>query len=133
MSEPLLRALVVDDSAADREMLLRRLRRAGFWAAEAHCGEAALETLEQADFDIVLLDVNMPGMSGFDVLANLRSHRAADVPVVMVSASNDRLVETTSRQLGAVAFITKPVDFSEALATFRAHAERCAAARLAAE
>jgi len=103
--------LVVDDSASSRELLARRLRRAGHRVRAAESGERALRAVEAADIDIVLLDLLMPGMDGHEVLERLkRDARSRDVAVIMISAL-DR-IEGVARciEAGAEDYLPKPVD-----------------------
>ena len=109
--------LVVDDNAENREMLSRRLRNHGFTIATADSGPAALRQLDETPFDLVLLDVVMPGMSGLEVLRDLRSrHDAADLPVIMATARDDSNDVVTALRLGANDYVTKPLDFPVVLA-----------------
>jgi len=109
--------LVVDDNAENREMLSRRLRGHGFSIAVAESGPVALRLLEETPFDLVLLDVVMPGMSGLEVLRDLRSrHAAADLPVIMATARDDSNDVVTALRLGANDYVTKPLDFPVVLA-----------------
>jgi class 3 adenylate cyclase len=109
--------LVVDDNEANREMLSRRLQMHGFSIAVAESGPVALRLLEETPFDLVLLDVVMPGMSGLDVLRDLRSrHDAADLPVIMATARDDSNDVVTALRLGANDYVTKPLDFPVVLA-----------------
>ncbi len=118
-SEPVEPAhlLVVDDNAENRDMLARRLRSHGFTIAVAESGPEALRLLEETPFDLVLLDVVMPGMSGLDVLRDLRPrHAAADLPVIMATARDDSSDVVTALRLGANDYVTKPLDFPVVLA-----------------
>lgn len=109
--------LVVDDNAENREMLSRRLRGHGFTIAVAESGPEALRLLEETPFDLVLLDVVMPGMSGLDVLRDLRPrHAAADLPVIMATARDDSNDVVAALRLGANDYVTKPLDFPVVLA-----------------
>jgi len=109
--------LVVDDNAENRDMLSRRLRSQGFTIAVAESGPEALRLLEEIPFDLVLLDVVMPGMSGLDVLRDLRPrHAAADLPVIMATARDDSNDVVTALRLGANDYVTKPLDFPVVLA-----------------
>jgi len=109
--------LVVDDNAENREMLSRRLRGQGFTIATAENGPEALRLLDETPFDLVLLDVVMPGMSGLEVLRDLRSrHDAADLPVIMATARDDSNDVVTALRLGANDYVTKPLDFPVVLA-----------------
>ena len=102
--------LVVDDIEANRFTLERRLKRDGYANVSlADCGKAALSSVENAEFDLVLLDLMMPDMSGLEVLKILKSDpRYRKIPVVMVTASDE--VETAAECIlsGADDFITKP-------------------------
>jgi len=109
--------LVVDDNAENRDMLSRRLQSHGFTIATAENGPEALRILEEKPFDLVLLDVVMPGMSGLEVLGDLRSrHAASDLPVIMATARDDSNDVVTALRLGANDYVTKPLDFPVVLA-----------------
>ncbi len=123
------RLLIVDDVLENREILKRRFERQGFHVTEASGGIAALDVMEHETFDLILLDMMMPDLSGLEVLAHIRSkHTAGALPVIMVTAKtqSEDIVDALSR--GANDYITKPVDFSIALARVvtqidRRHAE----------
>ncbi|MBL8350231.1 MAG: EAL domain-containing protein [Burkholderiaceae bacterium] len=111
------RLLIVDDIAENREILRRRFERQGFHATEASGGIEALALLDSAKFDLVLLDMMMPDLTGLEVLGRIRARLSAgSLPVIMVTArsQNEDIVEALD--LGANDYITKPVDFSIALA-----------------
>jgi adenylate cyclase len=79
--------LVVGDNALNRDVLSRRLRQRGYNVLVAAGGEEALELARDRDFHLVLLDVEMPGVSGLDVLTRLReTHSRVDLPIIMVTA-----------------------------------------------
>src|SRR5687767_9719671 len=79
--------LVVDDNELNRDMLSRRLRRHGYEADVAVDGQAALDSIARRRYDLVLLDIEMPGMTGLEVLERLRKTRSADdLPIIVVSA-----------------------------------------------
>ncbi len=119
------RILVVDDVADNREILTRRLVRRGFEVSEAVGGEDALRQIAQASFDVVLLDIMMPDLSGTEVLQRLRANPAyADLPIIMVTAKSQSEDVVSSLSLGANDYITKPVDFDIALARINAQVER---------
>src|SRR4051812_17173866 len=106
------RLLVVDDDALNRDMLLRRLERKGYQVIASPDGRSALELVEQRPFDLVLLDVMMPGLSGLEVLGILRQKHAATVlPVIMVTARDQSEDIVEALQLGANDYVTKPLDF----------------------
>ena len=114
--------LIVDDSEANRDVLSRRLSRNDFIIDLACDGAEALARIAARAFDLVLLDVEMPGMSGLEVLAQLRETRSrTELPVIMVTARSqgDDIVEAF--RLGANDYVTKPIDFQVALARIRTH------------
>jgi DNA-binding response OmpR family regulator len=102
--------LVVDDNEDNRYTLVQRLRRLGYTdVATAVDGADALTQLDARDFDLVLLDVMMPGLNGYEVLERIRGHdRLRHVPVIMISAVDQ--VESVVRciELGAEDYLPKP-------------------------
>jgi diguanylate cyclase (GGDEF)-like protein len=111
------RLLIVDDVSDNRTLLTRRFERRGFEVVEADSGFAAIELIDKELFDLVLLDVMMPGIDGIETLKRIRGRKSASaLPVIMVTAktgSND-IVEAL--ELGANDYVTKPVDFAVAFA-----------------
>ncbi len=104
--------LVVDDDPNNRDMLSRRLRRVGYEPTVAPDGDRALALIAERPFDVVLLDVMMPGLDGFEVLKLLRErHPATDLPVIMVTAKDDSEDVIHALGLGANDYVTKPLDF----------------------
>src|SRR3954468_23669387 len=84
------RILIVDDNPSNRELLGRQLMRAGHTIAEAEGGQAAFGKVESEDFDLILLDLMMPDISGYEVLCRLKAQPDhAEVPVIMISALDD--------------------------------------------
>ena len=119
MSEPAT-ILVVDDLLANRDLMVRRLERSGFRVLSAASGPEALEVLKSAPIDLVLLDIMMPGMTGFEVLKTVRLSRSpAALPVIMVTAKTDSEDVIEALSLGANDYVTKPVDYPVALARIR--------------
>jgi CheY-like chemotaxis protein len=114
-----LRILIVDDEA-DVELLFRqRMRKAvreGLLQLEfAFSGEEAIQRLnstEHTDIALILSDINMPGMSGYELLEKIKSAHPS-MKVVMVTAYGDEQYREKARQLGADDFITKPIDFKQ--------------------
>ncbi|HEY2274221.1 MAG TPA: response regulator [Steroidobacteraceae bacterium] len=103
--------LVVDDNAANREMLSRRLAREGHHVQFAANGWDALSLLRQGPIDLVLLDVLMPEMSGYDVLQALTADPALrEIPVVMISALDEMDSVVRCIELGAQDYLPKPFD-----------------------
>ena len=117
--------LVVDDNAENRDMLSRRLERAGYAVAVAQDGPEALQIVKEKSIGLVLLDIMMPGMSGIEVLKILRStHSPAQLPVMMVSSLTESDEVVQALNLGANDYITKPVDFPVAIARIKMQVTR---------
>ena len=105
-----------------RDVLTRRLERLGYTVTAAADGRQALELIARQPFDVVLLDIKMPGLTGFQVLQAIRRiHSVTDLPVVMVTSSDDSDSIVEALQLGANDYVTKPIDFPVALARIRTH------------
>jgi sigma-B regulation protein RsbU (phosphoserine phosphatase) len=109
--------LVVDDDELNRDMLSRRLERKGYRVTVCAGGLEALEAAAAAPFDLVLLDVMMPGLSGVEVLRELRQrHPATELPVIMATARDQSEEIVQALRLGANDYVTKPLDFPVVLA-----------------
>ncbi len=105
------RLLVVDDDETNRDILKRQLERQGYQVETAPGGKEAIRRLGEASFDVLLLDIVMPGMDGFQVLSEMKAHpRLRHVPVIVISALDE--MESVSRciEMGADDFISKPFD-----------------------
>jgi class 3 adenylate cyclase len=105
------RILIVDDNPSNRDLLNRQLVRAGHTVVEAEGGHAALEKLAEGKFDLILLDLLMPEISGYELLYRLKENSdTRDIPVIMMSALDD--LDSTIRciEAGAVDYLAKPVD-----------------------
>jgi len=101
--------LVVDDDAANREVLSRRLERQGHDVRTAGSGLDAMRILGEAAFDLVLLDIMMPEMDGYEVLGRMKAdERLQHVPVIMVSALNELQSVVRCIEAGAEDYLTKP-------------------------
>jgi len=104
------RLLVVDDNPDDRDMMQRRLGKLGYEVAVAENGEQALAMVADQTFDLMILDLMMPGIDGMEVLRRLRmTHSAAQLPVIMVTATLGMATQVMAGELGANHFIVKPV------------------------
>src|SRR5437879_13146103 len=84
------RLLVVDDNEMNRDLLARRLTKQGHSVVMANDGRQALDLLGDGQFDLILLDIEMPGLSGLDVLTEARRrHTQVELPIIMVTSRND--------------------------------------------
>jgi len=103
------RILVVDDQQDIRDMTALVLSGAGYRVDTVDSGESALSTLEQERFDLVLLDINMPAMDGWETLRLIRCDEdLTGLPVVMFSVKGEIRDKIESLQEGAVDYVTKP-------------------------
>jgi diguanylate cyclase (GGDEF)-like protein len=124
------RLLIVEDDAANRNLLRRRLVRFGYSVEVAEDGPSALLKISQAQYDLVLLDQMMPGMSGLDLLKLLRAtYSANELPVIMVTAvdQSEKIVEALDQ--GANDYVAKPVDMPVVMARIQAQLARSKADR----
>ncbi len=101
--------LVVDDNEVNRDLLARRLQRQGHVVTAAEDGLQALELMRSLPFDLVLLDIMMPHMNGYQVLENLKAdERLRHIPVIMISAVDDIDSIVRCIELGAEDYLSKP-------------------------
>jgi DNA-binding response OmpR family regulator len=108
------RILVVDDEAPMRKLLSINLEACGYHVRAACDGFEALELLNQQPFDLVLLDVSMPGLDGLQVLETAR--RSFDMPIVIVSARNNESDKLAAFSRGADDYLVKPFGVDDLLA-----------------
>jgi two-component system, sensor histidine kinase and response regulator len=114
--------LIVDDNPHNLQVLGKLLQENNYEIEFATSGEATLEWLKKRQFDLILLDINMPGMNGFEVCMKIRSNPDMnDVPVIFLSAESERESILKGFELGAQDYITKPFDSRELLARVRTH------------
>lgn len=101
--------LLVDDNELNRDMVSRGLAKAGYLVATAASGQAALDMLDVEGFDLMLLDLMMPDMDGYQVLEHMRdSGRLARLPVIVLSAVSGRQSVARCMELGASDYVIKP-------------------------
>ena len=106
--------LLVDDEEKNLKLMGAMLLREGYRVLKANNGNDALEMLKSEDVQAVLLDVMMPGLSGYDVLKKIRENRdLAALPVIIISALMEKEERLKGLQLGADDFISKPFDMDE--------------------
>ena len=118
-----LRVLLVDDEPAIRRALRTPLNEMGFHTTEASRGEEALHLVQSQTFDVVLLDVNMPGMGGMKTLTRLRSI-APRLPILMLTVVDGEEEKVEALESGADDYITKPFNIRELAARIRAASSR---------
>ncbi len=105
------RVLVVDDNATNRNMLSRRLERQGYVVQEARHGSEALDRVATEEFELVLLDIMMPVMDGFEVLARMKAdRRMRSIPVIVISALDEVDSVVRAIEMGAEDYLFKPFD-----------------------
>jgi DNA-binding response OmpR family regulator len=116
------RVLVVDDDEMIRAVLQRVLEPAGAVVTEAETGEDGLRALYAGRPDVVVLDIDLPGIDGWQVLERIR--QLTDVPVVMLSGHDDELEKVRALRAGADDYVTKPFGAPELLARLQAQVRR---------
>ncbi|MDR2128314.1 MAG: response regulator transcription factor [Burkholderiaceae bacterium] len=113
-----MRILLVDDDAALGEMLSTYLSVEGFATKVVRNGREGVEAALADLYDVVILDIMMPGMNGIDALREIR--RQSDVPIIMLTARGDNLDRVIGLEMGADDYVPKPCDLRELLARIRA-------------
>ena len=115
--------LIVEDERAIVEILKFNLKREGYDTLEALDGEAGLELARTEDPDLILLDVMLPKMNGFDICKNLRE-AGSSVPIIMLTAREEETDKVFGLEAGADDYMTKPFSMRELLARVRANIRR---------
>ena len=123
MTEKQRRILVVDDEQTVRDFLQRVLETAGYTVITASNGLEALEKMSQFDISLVLLDIMMPGLDGFEVLDHMRQYEE-NIPVIMLTGIQEVPTKIDSLTLGADDYITKPFSVDELLARIQVKLRR---------
>ena len=114
--------LIVDDVPHNIQVLANILKEAGYQLGFAKNGKTALTHMESAKFDLILLDIMMPGIDGYEVCAQLKKdRRTKNIPVIFITALHGTENKTKGFELGAVDYITKPFDAHEVLARVKTH------------
>ncbi|SHJ29008.1 two-component system, OmpR family, alkaline phosphatase synthesis response regulator PhoP [Dethiosulfatibacter aminovorans DSM 17477] len=115
------RILIVDDEENILELLKYNLEKNGFEVVPEDNGEDALEEMEREDFDLVILDLMLPGIDGLEVLKTIRGHqRIKNIPVIMLTAKNEEIDTVLGLEMGADDYIGKPFGVHELLARVKA-------------
>lgn len=114
--------LIVDDTPTNLDVLLDLLESAGFKVVIAEDGERALALAEYAPPDLILLDILMPGIDGFETCRRLKTNPATqEIPIIFITAASDNVDKVKGLNLGAVDYITKPLNHEEVLARVNTH------------
>jgi len=112
------RILVVDDEPAIRDSLTYALAKEGFDVSSATDGDEALDAARSTSFDLILLDLMLPRVSGTDVCRELRAHSA--VPIIMLTAKGTEIDRVVGLEVGADDYVTKPFSMAELMSRVRA-------------
>ncbi len=114
--------LVVDDTPANLKLLAGMLKEHGYKARPVPSGKLALQAAEAVPPDLILLDIEMPEMDGYEVCAKLKAHQTLrGVPVLFISALTETLDKVKAFEAGGVDYVTKPFQFDEVLARVETH------------
>jgi DNA-binding response OmpR family regulator len=114
MAENIPNILIVDDSSTNNLLLESALSDKNLNITTAVNGQKALDILNKKDIDLVLLDVMMPGLSGYDVLESmLKKTKLASIPVIMVTARNQVEDMQKAKELGAIDYFEKPLNLDK--------------------
>jgi two-component system sensor histidine kinase/response regulator len=116
--------LIVDDNSKNLQVLGKMLQQENCMVEFALNGETALEWVKNKSFDLILLDIMMPGMNGLKVCEKIRTNKIyQDVPIIFLSAETDKSIILEGLELGAQDYVTKPFDANELLARVKTQIE----------
>ncbi|MEO1353834.1 MAG: response regulator [Cyanobacteria bacterium J06635_15] len=114
--------LVVDDTPANLEVISEALTDAGYEVATALSGDRALKQIQHRAPDLILLDIQMPGIDGFETCRQLKENpKTADIPIIFMTALSDAESKVKAFNIGAVDYVTKPFQEKEVLARVNTH------------
>ena len=116
-SGDMIKILIVDDEKPIRDLIDMNLSAAGYYCVAAEDGLAAIDAVEKDTFDLVLLDIMLPGADGYDVMEDIRPYK---VPVIFISAKHEVKDRVKGLKLGADDYLIKPFDVTELLARVEA-------------
>ncbi len=122
------RVLAVDDDASIQKLVRVNLQARGYAVTAADTGEDALRLFTSGEYELILLDLILPGLSGLDVCAQIRQQ--SDVPIIVLSAREDEELKVRALDSGADDYVTKPFSHEELLARVRAVMRRARPAEL---
>ena len=110
---PVRKILIVDDSATDRQYLLENLTKLGYQVALADSGEQGIEKARSEHPDLVLMDIVMPGMNGFQATREIaRDDATKHIPVIMCTTKNQETDRVWGLRQGAIDYVVKPIDIN---------------------
>ena len=113
-------ALVVEDSLTEREVLTGYLQEAGITVVTATSGEEALEKINNTTPDLIVLDVVLPGRSGFEICRQIKNtNHTSNIPVIICSTKGSEMDKFWGMKQGADAYLSKPVDKDELITTVK--------------
>ena len=115
------RILIVDDNPKNIQVLGNVLTENNFEVEYVLSGEDALELLESEDFDLILMDVMMPGMDGFEACKRIKQMKGGDIPLIFLTAINEKESITKGFEVGGVDYLSKPFNTAELLARISTH------------
>ena len=114
------RILIVDDEEPMRRLIATNLKASGYRIRTAADGNEALQLLDEHQFDLLLLDINMPRLDGVEVLRHLRQDpRTAQLPVIMLTTTDDPREVKRCYELGCGCYVTKPVEYDRFVEAIR--------------
>ena len=114
--------LIVDDQPEDMKVLISSLQECGLTILVARQGEHAIDLAEQFTPGVILLDVRMPGMEGFETCRRLRAHETThDIPIIFLMASSETVAKAKGFEVGGMDYLTKPFQPEEVIARVTAH------------
>ncbi|EGH33749.1 PAS:GGDEF protein, partial [Pseudomonas syringae pv. japonica str. M301072] len=111
MTQSAATILIIDDDVHVRELLEVLLQNQGYRTLTAESGELALAMIKRQAPDLILLDIMMPGMDGYEVASQLKAEKnTANIPIIMLSALDDQSSRLSGLEAGAEEYLNKPVD-----------------------
>jgi signal transduction histidine kinase len=114
--------LVVDDTPANLQLLTGMLKEHGYRVRPVPCGKLAIQAVQNEKPDLILLDINMPEMNGYEVCEYLKADEATkEIPILFISALDETIVKIKAFAAGGVDYVTKPFQFEEVEARVRTH------------
>jgi two-component system chemotaxis response regulator CheY len=114
------RVLTIDDSKTMRDMLMLTLSDAGYDVIQAIDGQDGIDVLGDDKVDVVITDINMPKMDGYEVIRNLRSNPThKSTPILVLTTESDTEKKNLARDAGATGWMVKPFDPDQLVATIR--------------